>query len=98
MNKILPNGDNGSGCAGHLVGKGNFSHVYKVNIEGRDYAVKQLQRDAQNISFSQLENVLNEVQILSKTEHPRIVKLYEKYRTQKFYHIFLEYCNGGDLS
>lgn len=60
--------------------------------------MKQLERNSTSTaSLSHLENILNEVQLLSGIDHPRIVRLFEKYRTQKAYHILLEYCNGGDL-
>lgn len=34
---------------------------------------------------------------MSKMENERIIKLYGKYRTEEFYNIIMEYCNGGDL-
>lgn len=30
-------------------------------------------------------------------ENERIIKLIGKYRTEQFYNIIMEYCNGGDL-
>lgn len=30
-------------------------------------------------------------------ENERIIKLFGKYRTEQFYNIIMEYCNGGDL-
>lgn len=57
--------------------------------------MKQLKRETG--SFSYLDNVLNEVMILSKTKHHNLLKMYSKYRTKEHYNIVLEYCNGGDL-
>lgn len=45
-----------------------------------------------------LDNIFNEVLVLSKTKNPRIIKLFGKYRTKDFYHIITEYCNGGSVS
>lgn len=35
--------------------------------------------------------------ILSKAKHSRIIKLFGKFRVKDYYHIIIEYCNGGDL-
>jgi serine/threonine protein kinase len=69
--------------------------VYKIEKSEQSYAVKQLKREVG--SFSHLDNILNEVMILSKISHPFIIKLIGKYRTKEYYNIILEYCNGGDL-
>ncbi len=59
------------------------------------FAVKQLKREV--CSFSYLDNILNEVVILSKVKHDNIIRLVGKYRNKEHYNIVLEYCNGGDL-
>ncbi|CDW80352.1 kinase family protein [Stylonychia lemnae] len=79
----------------HLIGVGKFSKVFKIEVGGKFYAMKQLKREVG--SFSHLDNILNEVMILSKIQHPNITKLIGKYRNKEFYNIVLEYCNGGDL-
>lgn len=66
-----------------------------IEAANKKFAVKQLKREIG--SFSHLDNILNEVMILSKINHPNIIKLIQKYRTKEFYNIILEYCNGGDL-
>jgi serine/threonine protein kinase len=57
--------------------------------------MKQLHREIG--SYNHLDNVLNEVMILQKTNHSNLLKMYGKYRTKEHYNILLEYCNGGDL-
>jgi len=57
--------------------------------------MKQLKREVG--SFSHLDNILNEVMILSKVNHKNIIKLVGKNRNKEFYNIVLEYCNSGDL-
>jgi len=57
--------------------------------------MKQLKREVG--SFSHLDNILNEVMILSKMNHKNIIKLVGKNRNKEFYNIVLEYCNSGDL-
>eukprot|EP00347_Sterkiella_histriomuscorum_P022146 403331520 len=77
------------------IGCGKFSKVFMIEASGKKLAVKQLKREVG--SFSHLDNILNEVMILSKINHPNIIKLIQKYRNKEFYNIILEYCNGGDL-
>jgi serine/threonine protein kinase len=72
--------------------------VYKVEIEGKPFAVKRIRRHTgSQLTFTQLDNLVNEVDLLSKMEHDRVIKLYGLYRTEDYYHLVLEYCNGGDL-
>ena len=78
-----------------MIGTGKFSQVYQVEIQGKVYALKQLKRELD--SFNYLDNILNEVMILSKTNHHNLIKLFGKYRTKDYYYIIAEYCNGGDL-
>ncbi len=84
------------------IGEGNFSKVYSVVIDNKQYAVKQVNRlnsisSGDPSSFNHLDNVFNESVLLSKMQHPRIIKMYGKYRTEENYHFVLEHCNGGDL-
>jgi serine/threonine-protein kinase ULK4 len=79
----------------NLIGHGKFSKVYRIDTGERSYAVKQLKREVG--SFSYLDNILNEVMILSKTNHKNIISLVGKYRNKEYYNLILEYCNGGDL-
>jgi hypothetical protein len=47
-----------------LIGTGKFSKVFKIEVCGKLYAMKQLKREVG--SFTHLDNILNEVMILSK--------------------------------
>lgn len=38
-----------------------------------------------------------EVNILTKLDHPNIVKYYETYDDHKFLYLVMEYCSGGEL-
>ena len=46
---------------------------------------------------NKLEELKNEVDILSKTDHPNVVKLYEYFDEEYFFHIVTEFCSGGEL-
>lgn len=39
----------------------------------------------------------NELEALRSVDHPNIVKLYETYEDENYFHIVMEYCEGGDL-
>ena len=46
------------------------------------------------------ENILaikEEVRILTRLDHPNIVKYYETYDDTKYMYLVMEYCSGGEL-
>ena len=44
-----------------------------------------------------IEAIKEEVRILSKLDHPNIVKYYETYDDVKYMYLVMEYCSGGEL-
>jgi calcium-dependent protein kinase len=38
-----------------------------------------------------------ELEILKTLDHPNIIKFYETYKDEKYYHLVMEYCSGGEL-
>ena len=80
------------------LGKGSFGSVYKViyikssNIR----AMKVIKKSS--INYQDDERVfLKEIEILSKTEHPNIIKIIEYYKDEINYYIITEYISGGEL-
>ncbi len=41
---------------------------------------------------------INEVTILSKLDHPHIVKYYDSFIEKNLLNIIMEFCEGGDLA
>ena len=41
--------------------------------------------------------IKEEVRILSRLDHPNIVKYYESYDDIKYMYLVMEYCSGGEL-
>lgn len=41
--------------------------------------------------------IKEEVKILSKLDHPNIVKYYETFDDVKYIYLVMEYCSGGEL-
>ena len=44
-----------------------------------------------------IEAIKEEVRILTKLDHPNIVKYYETYDDNKYMYLVMEYCPGGEL-
>ena len=38
-----------------------------------------------------------ELEILKKMDHPNVIKYYATFYDDKYFHIVMEYCNGGEL-
>ena len=38
-----------------------------------------------------------ELDILKTLDHPNIIKLFEVYQDENFFHLVMEYCGGGEL-
>lgn len=63
------------------------------------YAVKELNKELlKNINEDINTNIEQEIEILSKINHPNIVKYYGTFEKKNCLNIVLEYCNGGSLS
>ena len=78
------------------LGDGAFGQVYLVKhkISGSIRAMKVIQKDE---SSNNDEEVLNEINILKRMDHPNVIKIFEFYIDKENYYLVTEYCNGGDL-
>jgi len=79
------------------LGQGAFGEVRKcINRTTRVIrAVKLIRKDA--MSPEEEQAFQDEIAILSKLDHPNILKLYEIYDDEKRYYIVTELCKGGEL-
>ena len=84
-----------------LLGKGTFGEVYLVkhNITGIIRAMKVIDKNNVELQGEELsdEEILNEINILKKIDHPNIMKIFEFYKTSTTYYLILEFCEGGNL-
>ena len=84
---------------GSKIGSGAFGYVrlgiHKDSKQKR--AIKTI--DKENISKDMKERAkfFNEVDILRRADHPNIIKLYEFYEDEKYFHLVTEYVAGGEL-
>jgi len=82
------------------LGRGSYGEVTVAThiATGARRAVKsihkaRLGRHTQDV----LPFILREVEILTKLDHPSVVKLYETFEDEDHAHLVLELCDGGDL-
>ncbi len=80
-----------------LLGSGAFGEVWLVHHKDldRDFAMKIIKK-RKNRSNDEKE-ILNEIEILKKLDHPKILKVIDFYSTTKKYYIITEYCPEGEL-
>ena len=49
------------------------------------------------MSARELSSVMDEVDLLTKLDHPNIVKYFETYDDKKHLYLVMELCTGGEL-
>ena len=81
-----------------VIGKGKYGLVkYGINIKTKQpVAIKIISK--KNISNSELESVINEINILKICHHPYTTKLYDVFETNDEIYIVMEYCIGDLFS
>ena len=80
-----------------LLGSGAFGEVWLVHHKelDRDFAMKIIKK-RKNKSNEEKE-ILSEIEILKKLDHPKILKIIDFYSKVKKYYIITEYCPEGEL-
>lgn len=80
-----------------IIGSGHFGTVrlaYIPSTPSKKYAVKTIFKEKIKKDLHLLKR---ELEILKTLDHPNIVKFYETYQDDKFFHLVMEYCSGGEL-
>ncbi|KAI0068281.1 kinase-like protein [Artomyces pyxidatus] len=79
----------------HSLGSGSFAtvHLAMDDTQHRQVACKIIK--AKN--GKEVINLMKEVDILAAVHHPNISRVLDVEETDRFLHIFLELCTGGDL-
>ena len=70
--------------------------LVKNNDTGEKRVMKSVKSD-KNMPKELEEEIINEIFILKKLDHPQIIKIFEFYKTTEEYNIITEYCENGDL-
>ena len=70
------------------LGKGSYGKVYRIKnrTTGDIRACKQLSKS----NIKDLEKFNREIDILIKTDHPNIIKLYEVFENSRFLYLILD--------
>ena len=81
------------------LGKGTFGTVYKVMNKktGIIRAMKVIPKNNLRCGFTD-DDIIQEINILKKLDHPHIIRLFEFYTFKKNYYLINEFCTDGDLS
>ena len=78
-----------------ILGKGAFGevHLVKHDVTGIIRAMKIIDKNSPALKDEELsdEEILNEINILKKIDHPNIMKIFEFYNTESTYYLIVEY-------
>ncbi|VVC38733.1 Hypothetical protein CINCED_3A004333 [Cinara cedri] len=79
------------------IGKGNFAVVKlaKHVVTNSKVAIKII--DKTQLNEDNLKKIFREIQIMSKLNHPHIVRLYQVMETEKMIYLVTEYAAGGEI-
>ncbi len=77
------------------LGNGGFGKVFlaKEKVSNRFVAIKQLL----NTNKSEQEDIIHEIETISKFENPNIVTYYHHFWEDEVLYLVMEYCSGGSL-
>lgn len=76
------------------IGSGAFGKVYLASKNGNQYAVKVIKiEDNENY-----DKYCNEIEILSRLDHPNIINYIEAFKKGRSLVIIMEYVNGLNLT
>ena len=82
-----------------VIGGGHYGSVrigYKKDeLPKKYYAIKSI--CLKSVKQSDLSELFHEVAIISQLRHPNIIKLFETYYDESYFHLVMEYCQGKDL-
>jgi len=77
-----------------LLGHGRYGRIllWEDKEQGDQFAIKAVNK--KDVPFFQL---MEEVNTLSKVDHPNIVKYFASFQSEKYLYVVMEYCPGGNL-
>jgi calcium-dependent protein kinase len=82
------------------LGEGSYGTVYLVNhiYSGQNRAMKIITKKNTGEENQKVDlEIINEIDILKKMDHPNIVKIFEFYNSTKNYYLITEFCKQGEL-
>lgn len=81
------------------IGKGTYSTVYlsRNKTDKTQYAVKSIRKKTINNCNNSQKAMIDEISIMRKLNHPRIVKLHKVYESETNIYLVMDYLCGNDL-
>lgn len=82
-----------------VIGKGSFGIVRKVKLKSNGQTFVRKEIDYTSMNAQERNQLISELRILRELNHPHIVKYcrHDHIISNKCIHIYMEYCDGGDL-
>ena len=81
------------------LGKGSYGVVFFTTLKDdktKKLATKRISRDIEK-NEKALNYFKNEIGIMTNLDHPNIAKFHSLSKTEKYFYLTMEYCNGGNL-
>ena len=77
------------------IGIGRYSKCFRAKNKetGHYFACKELEKG----NLTDYDTLMSEIEILSKLDHPNIIKLFEIFENEKYIYLIMELCTGGEL-
>ena len=81
-----------------FLGRGAFGKVFlATNIKDPSQKVAIKVINKKGMTSTELDDLVQEVKMLSQIDHPHIVNYYESYDDTKYFYLIMEFCTGGEL-
>mmetsp|Transcript_42789 Transcript_42789/g.64393 ORF Transcript_42789/g.64393 Transcript_42789/m.64393 type:complete len:807 (+) Transcript_42789:41-2461(+) len=81
-----------------ILGAGTFGQVWLVNKKGtKDVYALKIQNKRELIQHHQVDGVKREKDIMTKLDHPFIIKLFNTYQDDKNIFMLMQIAQGGEL-
>ena len=80
------------------IGEGSYGVVWKVKHKKTNLirAMKKIKKNIKNRNDT-TKDIINEIELLRKLDHPNIVKIFEFFNEPDGYYLITEFCSGGEL-
>ena len=81
----------------HVLGSGAFGKVFRTfNKHNKEHLVAIKVMNQAKLA-DHIDAIREEIEILTKLDHPNIVRYYETYVDEKYIYLVMEYIGGGEL-
>jgi len=81
------------------LGEGSYGSVYMVNhMHTSQHRAMKIITKKSTYEATKIDNeILNEIEMLKRMDHPNIVKIFEFFYSSKNYYLITEFCKEGEL-